>query len=141
MFELENPGISRQPVEVRHPFIDLRVAEFLLALPPFPWFFEKKLLRDVMAGRLPEAIRIRPKTPLAMNPAETTLDRPEAEWVNSVKWSDETARYVNTSMLAAMLRERKAGEASANIRPLCLNLWLQSVRIVGYNLSAEVRDG
>ncbi len=140
MFELENPGISRQPVEVRHPFIDLRVVEFLLALPPFPWFFKKQLLRDVMAGRLPEAIRKRPKTPLPVNPVEAVLVRPEAEGVNGVKWSEETARYVNTSMLAAMLRERKAGEASANIRPLCLNLWLQSARIVRYNLNAEVRN-
>jgi asparagine synthase (glutamine-hydrolysing) len=140
MFEHENSGISRQPVEVRHPFIDLRVVDFLLALPPFPWSFKKKLLRDVMAGRLPEAIRTRPKTSLPINPTESMLDRPEAEWVNSVKWSDETACYVNTAMAAAMLRERKAGEASANIRPLCLNLWLQSVRIVRYNLSAEVRN-
>jgi asparagine synthase (glutamine-hydrolysing) len=129
MFEHENPGISRQPVEVRHPFMDLRVVEFLLALPPFPWFFKKKLLRDVMAGRLPEAIRTRPKTPLPINPVETMLDRPAAEWVNSVKWSEETALYVNTSQLIAMLRERKGGEANANIRPLCLNLWLQSAHV------------
>ena len=50
MFEQENPGVTRQPVEVRHPFIDLRVVEFLLALPPFPYFLEKKLLRDAMIG-------------------------------------------------------------------------------------------
>jgi asparagine synthase (glutamine-hydrolysing) len=140
MFEHENPGISRQPVEVRHPFMDLRVVEFLLALPPFPWFFRKKLLRDAMAGRLPEAIRTRPKTPLAANPIEKMLDRPEAAWLGRMKWSDEVASYVNPALAASAARERKPRETSANIRPLCLNLWLQSARIVRYNLNAEVRN-
>lgn len=139
MFELENPGISRQPVEVRHPFIDLRVVEFLLALPPFPWSFQKKLLRDAMAGRLPDAIRTRPKTPLPLNPVDTILSRLDSEWVSRPKWSEEIAQYVDTAMLGELLRGRNAGEAGANLRPLCFNLWLQSVRGLRYNLNAEAR--
>ena len=68
MFELENPGVTRCPVEVRHPFLDLRIVNFMLALPPFPLFFEKKLLREAVAGRLPESVRTRRKTPLAGSP-------------------------------------------------------------------------
>ena len=68
MFEQENPGVTRCPVEVRHPFLDLRVVNFLLALPPFPLFFEKRILREAVAGRLPESVRTRRKTPLAGNP-------------------------------------------------------------------------
>jgi hypothetical protein len=34
-----------------------------------------------------------------------------------------------------------AEKLHSNIRPLCLNFWLQSVRKVRYNLRAEVRNG
>ena len=47
MFELENAGVTHFPVEVRHPFFDLRIVNYLLALPPFPLFLEKK----AFAGR------------------------------------------------------------------------------------------
>ena len=66
LFEHEAPGVTRRPVEVRYPFLDLRIVEYLLALPPFPWFFEKTLLREAMVGCLPERVRRRPKTPLSM---------------------------------------------------------------------------
>ena len=141
MFELENPGVTRHLVEVRHPFIDLRMVEFLLALPPFPWFFEKRILRDAMAGHLPESIRTRPKTPLVENPVVAMLRQPGAKWLDRVVWNEEAGRYVNTSMLQLPAAERKLRETGSNIRPLCLNLWLQSARIVRYNLSAEVRNG
>ncbi len=74
MFEQENPGVTRCPVEVRHPFLDLRVVNFLLALPPFPLFFEKQLLREAVAGRLPESVRTRRKTPLAGSPLVDTFE-------------------------------------------------------------------
>ena len=65
MFDQENPGLTRCPVEVRYPFLDLRIVNFLLAIPPFPVIFDKTLLRHAVAGRLPESVRTRPKTPLA----------------------------------------------------------------------------
>ena len=59
MFEHENAGLTHYPVEVRHPFLDLRIVNFLLALPPFPLFFEKRLLRagcrETAAGARPHA--------------------------------------------------------------------------------------
>ena len=78
MFEQENPGVTRCPVEVRHPFLDLRIVNFLLALPPFPLFFEKKLLREAVAGRLPESVRTRRKTPLAGSPLVEHLRQSQA---------------------------------------------------------------
>jgi asparagine synthase (glutamine-hydrolysing) len=141
LFENENPGVTRQPVEVRHPFMDLRVVEFLLAMPPYPWFFEKKLLRDMMVGRIPEAIRTRPKTPLVGAPLVEMLSRPQAKWVDRVTWGEEVARYVSPSAVASLVNERRPGKADVNIRPLCLSLWLQSVQRVRYNWNAEVRHG
>src|SRR5206468_3958412 len=34
MFEGYDPGATRCPVEFRHPFFDLRLVDFVLAIPP-----------------------------------------------------------------------------------------------------------
>lgn len=50
-------------VEVRHPFTDRRLAEAVLSTPPdqiFELGCYKPLLRRAMAGRLPDALRLRP---------------------------------------------------------------------------------
>jgi asparagine synthase (glutamine-hydrolysing) len=141
LFEHENPGMTRRPVEVRYPFLDLRVAEYLLALPPFPWFFEKNLLREAMVGCLPESVRRRPKTPLAGDPLAEWLKRSEPNWLTEAPWSEETSRYVSRSAMVPLIGAGEKDELSAAVRPLCLNFWLQSVRRVRYNLSAEARNG
>jgi asparagine synthase (glutamine-hydrolysing) len=140
-YELDDPGVTRCPVEVRHPFMDLRVVEYLLAVPPFPWAFEKTILRDAMAGRLPESIRRRPKTPLVGDPLMEMLQRPETAWMDQACGDEEIARFVNLSALPSPRQERDSMRAVVSIRPLCLNFWLRSLRRVRYNLVAEVRNG
>ena len=140
MFEQENPGVTRCPVEVRHPFLDLRVVNFLLALPPFPLFFEKQILREAVAGRLPETVRMRPKTPLAGSPLVAHLRQSQERWVDAVEWDADMDCYVDKSALMAFQNETTSEEAHAAVRPLCLNFWLQSARKVRYNLRAEVRN-
>ena len=62
VFELENAGVTRLPVEVLYPFLDLRIVNYVLALPPFPWAFQKTLLRRAMRWvAYPEKIRLRRK--------------------------------------------------------------------------------
>ena len=138
MFEHENPGVSRRPVEVRYPFLDLRIVDFLLALPPYPWFFEKRLLREAMIGRLPESARVRPKTPLASDPLTQKLRGPEAAWLDQVQWIEDVGRYVNRSAISPLRAEKSLEQARSDVRPLCLNFWLQSTRRVRYNFRAEV---
>ncbi len=57
-------GEMRAPIEARHPFHDLRLVTYLLALPNFVTA-KKRILRDAMMGKLPEAVLSRPKAPLA----------------------------------------------------------------------------
>ena len=40
------------PCEVRHPFFDLRLMNYLLALPRLPWCCDKQLLREAAPGML-----------------------------------------------------------------------------------------
>jgi asparagine synthase (glutamine-hydrolysing) len=140
MFEQENPGVTRCPVEVRHPFLDLRIVNFLLALPPFPLFFEKQLLREAVAGRLPESVRMRRKAPLAGSPLVAHSRKSRTEWMQQLDWNAEMDGYVNRSELAAFQSETHPEKAHSALRPLCLNFWLQSARKVRYNLRAEVRN-
>ena len=66
---------SLSPALWRHPFLDLRVLQFLLAVPPIPWAWKKRLMRDAMRAHLPEAILRRPKTPLPVYPRAELLRR------------------------------------------------------------------
>jgi asparagine synthase (glutamine-hydrolysing) len=141
MFELENAGVPRDPLEVRYPFLDLRIVNYLLALPPFPWFFQKMLLREAMAGRIPEAIRMRPKTPLQGDPVSAQLRRTGAELFNMIQWSQEAERYIDRSSLAPLHGKMAAEKISTDLRPHCLNIWLQSARRVRYNIHAEAGNG
>lgn len=53
-------------IEVRHPFIDRRLAEFAVAVPPSLWnehLFPKYLLRLSMEGLLPDKVRWRRDKP------------------------------------------------------------------------------
>ncbi|MGE4081160.1 MAG: asparagine synthase-related protein, partial [Reyranella sp.] len=63
------------PVVWRHPYLDLRVLEFLLSVPPVPWARRKLLLRRAMRDRLPRAVLARRKAPLAQSPLVEPLRR------------------------------------------------------------------
>jgi asparagine synthase (glutamine-hydrolysing) len=59
---------SLGPMSWRHPYLDLRVLQFMLSVPPIPWAWKKQLMRQAMAGRLPEPVLRRPKTALPIDP-------------------------------------------------------------------------
>ncbi len=141
MFELENAGATPYPLEVRYPFLDLRIVNYVLALPPFPWFFRKMLLREAMAGRLPERVRTRPKTALQGDPVSAQVRRVGAELFNKIQWSREAERYIDRTALTTVHGNMNAVEISDSLRPWCLNIWLQSERRVRYNWQAEARNG
>lgn len=141
MFEQEDPGTTHYPVEVRYPFLDLRVVNYLLALPPFPWFFEKMLLREAMAGRLPERVRVRPKAALQGDPVSAQLRRTGVGRVNSISWSPIVERYIDRARLVEPHGKMGEEQANRNFRPYCLNNWLQCARRVRYNMHAEAGNG
>jgi asparagine synthase (glutamine-hydrolysing) len=140
LFEKEHSGLTRCPVEVRHPFLDLRVVNFLLALPPFPHFLDKYLLREATAGRLPEAVRTRRKTPFTGQPFKNFIARTSGKSLNDVNWEADMDSYIDRASMQPFQSETDAEQLDADIRPLCLNFWLQSARKVRYNFRAEVRN-
>ncbi|HTS13043.1 MAG TPA: asparagine synthase-related protein [Candidatus Limnocylindrales bacterium] len=140
-FENSDPGLTRCLVELRHPILDLRVMAFLLALPPFPCFFEKRLLRESLSGRIPEDVRRRPKSPLAGDPLTAHVKAAGAPWSRPDRWCEEMDRFVVRSAIPQITGESYSEEACAAVRPFCLNFWLQSLRRVRYILSREAANG
>ncbi len=139
MFEQESPGVTHCLVETRYPFLDLRVVDYLLALPPFPFCFGKRLLRDAMAGRLPENCRLRPKTAPAFDPLVRCLHQPKAvQLLDQVQWTADMDGYVKHPALKPSRLEDFPEQIALDLRPACLNFWLQSSRRVRYNKLAGV---
>jgi asparagine synthase (glutamine-hydrolysing) len=141
MFEQENAGATHFPLETRYPFLDLRIVNYLLALPPFPWCFNKMLLREAMVGRLPEPVRLRPKTPLQGDPVSEQFRRTGAAQLRQMPWSCDADRYIQRSALAPPHGKMNAEQIDGSFRPYCLNIWLQSMQKVRYNMHAEAGNG
>jgi asparagine synthase (glutamine-hydrolysing) len=141
MFETEDAGVTNFPVETRYPFLDLRIVNYLLALPPFPWFFQKMLLREAMGRQIPERVRVRPKTPLQGDPLSAQVKRSGTDRLKQIPWSKNLNRYIERSALEAPHDKMNPRQVSASLRPYCLNIWLQSARRVRYKMHAEAGNG
>ena len=139
LFEVSDTGFTNELVQLRHPFLDLRIVEYLLALPPFPFFLRKSLERDAMKGWLPEATLRRPKTPLSMRPCLAALRRRTGRSFMEIEWGGEISHYVACdSVFDDEFMYADGGNSC--IRPVCLNLWLHSSRTLRYKIPEEIRN-
>jgi asparagine synthase (glutamine-hydrolysing) len=126
IFETYDPGVTGVPVEVRHPFFDRRLVEYLLAIPPMPWSFDKTIVRLAMRGSLPERVRRRPKTVAASDPIVALLQTPDARWVDHFEAVPALHRYVDRKRVPRVCGETDQNAVWTNVRPLCLNYWLKA---------------
>ena len=127
LFEGCDTGVTGVPVEVCHPFFDLRLVDFLLALPALPWCSDKELLREAARGILPDAVRLRRKSPLPADPLIALLRQPESAWVDSFKGVPELGQYVERRLIPKVFGEKDVWAAWIHLRPLSLNSWLRSM--------------
>ena len=125
LFELHDAGFTQVPVELRHPFFDLRLLGFLLGVPSLPLSSDKELLRRASRGVLPREVRLRRKSPLLVDPLLALLQKPESEWVDGFAPSDRLGEFVERSRVPPVFRETDTWRAWIHLRPLSLNFWLQ----------------
>jgi asparagine synthase (glutamine-hydrolysing) len=83
------------PVAMSYPFFDARVIEAALRVPSFPLCANKRILREAMRGTLPEAVRVRPKTPLAVIPESFHGEWSLADAVRAIDAVPEMRFYVD----------------------------------------------
>lgn len=131
LFEGYDPGVTRILLEVRHPFFDLRLVNFLLTLPALPWCSDKELLREAARGILPDAVRLRRKSPLVADPLTALLQRKESAWVDSFVPVPALCRYIVRERIPRVFGEKDSWTGWIHLRPLSLNFWLRSQAATG----------
>ncbi len=127
VFESEDPGVTGVPLEIRRPLFDLRLVKFVLSVPPVPWGADKEFLRVVMRGLLPDAVRLRPKTPLAGDPVSHLWKRRPGGLPPSR--AELLARYVDMERVPAVKGTDSPDRRWLNLTPHSLNYWLQEALI------------
>jgi asparagine synthase (glutamine-hydrolysing) len=127
LFGVWDPGATGIPLEVRHPYFDLRLVRLALSIPPAQWYNDKGLLRMAMRGRLPARLLARPKTPLADDPLAVRLRMLGRGWLGGRTAGPDVAPWVDLARVPALTGGTSAGTPhalSADLRPLALSLWL-----------------
>jgi asparagine synthase (glutamine-hydrolysing) len=81
-------GRTHAHLDVRHPYLDLRLLRYFLALPAMPWCRVKYLLREAGKGVLPAATLARPKSTLPMI----------SEAPPTSGWRSELSAHANAAM-------------------------------------------
>ncbi|MFB2972401.1 asparagine synthetase B [Aerosakkonema sp. BLCC-F183] len=138
LFERYDPGVTGLPVEVRYPFFDLRLVNYLLAIPPVPWCLHKELMRVAMGGILPESVRLRPKSPLAGDPISLLLKQAGSQWMDRFDLAPVLTKYVKRNALPLVSGiKQDINEVWIDLRVLNLNYWLQHLQTFNYTSAKE----
>jgi len=124
VFDADDPAYTGVPIDVRHPYLDLRLLRFLLRVPAIPWARDKHLFRYALSDRLPAIVRTRPKTPLKGLP---DYERGRRFGLPTVRASEELERYGSSRRLLDT-GFRTAAEAEADLRFIALSYWLEQRR-------------
>ena len=124
IFEGYDASVTKLDLEVCHPFMDLRLVEFLLAIPRAPWCVNKHILREAMKDRLPAVVINRQKTALAGDPALQLVRRASVRWLDSFEVSPQLERFVNLDRRRPLADEQTSDGLWANLRVYALNHWL-----------------
>jgi asparagine synthase (glutamine-hydrolysing) len=128
LFEGYDRASTKLDLEVRHPFLDLRLVEYLLAIPTTPWCVHKHILRRAMNGKLPDAVLNRPKTGLAGDPALQLARRASVRWLDSFEVSPQLRAFVNLNRRRSVADEQTSDALWASLRVFALNYWLTNSR-------------
>ena len=127
VLETEDAAWTLAPVESRAPLLDFRIQRFLLRVPPIPLCISKELLRRALKSRLPEEVRVRPKTPFGVDLLAFHTDT--RGWTPFPFATDSTVvrEFVDFAKLSSVLKNGSPGCLWRDLRPLSLLYWLNSI--------------
>jgi asparagine synthase (glutamine-hydrolysing) len=121
-------------VEVRHPFLDRRIAEYVLSIPPRQLFrlgTYKPLLRQAMCGLLPDSVRLRRDKTKLGSFIDYSLREKEGARVEELFRSPVSAELgiLDGQNLREAFRSYRMGSPDGSKRPLwyaiTVELWLR----------------
>jgi asparagine synthase (glutamine-hydrolysing) len=127
IFSSVDAGATHCAVEIYHPFFDVLLVNFLLSLPALPWCSDKELLREAGRGVLPDAVRLRRKTPMHADPVLRLLRQPGSQWIDRFEAGPGLERYVIRERIPLVCTGGDPYSVYVHLRPLSLNYWLQRI--------------
>lgn len=137
IFANSDPGVTSFPVRLRFPFFDLRLARYLLRVPPGPLLERKQLLRTAMQGLLPDSVRQRPKTPLGISPYYTMARKQGIQpWASTLLATPTLNTYVNPTQWRQQMQNADALTPTTYgqfVTTLPLAYWLRSQDTLGFS--------
>jgi len=89
-----------------------------------------------MRGRLPDAVRLRAKAPLPVNPAALLARQLSSRWLDEIELEEETRQYVAPERQLPLAGEKDEQRLMMKLRTISLNYWLQSLAQVKYKCRA-----
>ena len=126
-------------LEARHPMLDLDLVELALRQPPEQTLdprFSRPVLREAMAGLLPDSVRLRPQKALFESLIVSTLRGPDSAAVREILTAPdaEIGAYIDREQMDAALFAPAAGQGEDEFRwmwqvwrLLTIELWLRSL--------------
>jgi asparagine synthase (glutamine-hydrolysing) len=120
LFSGLDAGQLQCAIETRHPFVDLRLLRFMLAVPAVPWCRNKYLLRRSMRERLPDCVLRRRKSTVSRDP---NFEGMRQFGLPLLRPSHLLAEYVDCNGVPAEAGTDMVG-FRINFRPYALNYWL-----------------
>jgi len=137
VFESSDPGVTSFPVEVRLPYIDIRMVRYLLAVPPIPWCCRKYLLRCFLKGLVPEEVRLRPKAPLSGYPIIELLHRGNARWIDQFELNSDLTKYIKRGINPNVSAKQISDELWMSLRLINLNYWMKNKACLNFMRKQE----
>ncbi|HEV2985688.1 MAG TPA: asparagine synthetase B family protein, partial [Vicinamibacterales bacterium] len=122
LFEDCDLSAALSHADIRHPFLDLRLLRYMLAVPAMPWCRNKLLVRRAMRTALPRQVLRRRKNSIA---ASADFERVKAAGFPRLAPFPDLMTFVNPAKIPAA--PQTAIEMRAALRPLGLNSWLRDV--------------
>lgn len=131
LFEQFDPGYNGVAVKHYYPFFDLRLVQYLAAIPPVPWLVNKTILREAMQNSLPSAILNRPKKVFPFpEKYEKTMREMVGVWIRDLLTATPNlSEYVDSEQVLGLLKSSEPINP-ANLfqieRTLAFAYWLRS---------------
>ena len=118
-------GVNGVPIDVRLPFLDRRLIELVVSLPPIPWLQRKHVLREAVRGLVPDVARCAPKRGLP-GLYEARLAQWWARDPAAFVPSDSLGRFVDVRSLPRIERTSSVDEQLMHLRLRLLDRWLRT---------------
>jgi asparagine synthase (glutamine-hydrolysing) len=124
LFAQSDAEVTGAAIELRHPFVDLRLLRYMLAVPVVPWCNQKYLLRCAIRERLPAQSLRRPKSPATCDPLWEEL---RSTGISTLSPASELERYVDFIRVPDRVDQDMIG-FWINLRARALNFWLRNLQ-------------